>query len=195
MEGDERHVQLLMQEWSMQQRKNVDTPISRAGQESIHTVEELKDDEARRSRGAIAPMNYMAQNRPDLSVAPRVMSQYMSKPREGIVPVIKRAIRYLKQYLRCRVFVSNSVTEKFEIIEWSDSDWANDPTTRSHGVVVTFRSTEWRSVTSRRPNSMWLWAQVKPSWTLLSRRFQRRQVWSWSWRRRWACCVALGDVR
>ena len=130
VEGDERHVQLLMQEWSLQHCKNVDTPISKAGQESINTGEELNEDEARKARRAIARMNYMAQDRPDLSVAARAMSQHMSKPREAIVPVIKRAIRYLKQYPRCRLFVSNSVTEKFEISVWSDSDWANDPTTR-----------------------------------------------------------------
>ena len=62
VEGDERHVQLLMQE--RQHCKNVDTPISKAGQESINTGEELNEDEARRARRAIARMNYMPQDRP-----------------------------------------------------------------------------------------------------------------------------------
>ena len=42
---------------------------------------------ARRARRAIVPKNYMSQGR--LSVAVRVMSQYMSKHRKKIVPVIK----------------------------------------------------------------------------------------------------------
>ena len=44
-------------------------------------------------RNMYGTLNYRAQDRPDLSVAARVMSQYMSKPREGIVPVVKRAMR------------------------------------------------------------------------------------------------------
>ena len=51
-------------------------------------------------------MNHIDQDRPDLSVATRVMSQYMAKLREETVPVIKRAIRYLERYLRCRLVVS-----------------------------------------------------------------------------------------
>ena len=68
----------------------------------------------------------MSQDRPDLSVASRVMSQHMSRPRKGIVPVIKRAIRYLKRCPRCRIVVSSTLFENFEISVWSDSDWASE---------------------------------------------------------------------
>ena len=78
----------------------------------------------------IARMNCMSQDRPDLSVAARLMSQYMSRPREGIVPVIKRAIRYLKRYPRCCLVVPNNLSENFEIGVWSDSDWASEQATR-----------------------------------------------------------------
>ena len=88
----------------MQQCKDVDSPMTEAGEEFTNTFDELNEDEARRARRAIARMNYMSQDRPDLSVAARVMSQYMCRPREEIVPVIKRAIRYLKRCPRCRLF-------------------------------------------------------------------------------------------
>ena len=65
-----------MQEWAMQQCKDVDTPMTKAGEESINTGDELNEDEARRARRAIARMNYMSEDRHDLSVAARVMSQY-----------------------------------------------------------------------------------------------------------------------
>ena len=77
--------------------------VAKAGEESINTGDEVNEDEARRARGAIARMNYMFQDRPDLSTATRVMSQYLSRPREEIVLVIKRAIRCLKCYPRSRV--------------------------------------------------------------------------------------------
>ena len=130
VEGDERHSQLLMQEWAMQQCNDVDTPMTKAGEESINTGDELNEDEARRARGPIARMNYMSQDRPDLSVAAPMMSQYISRPREGIVPVIKRAIRYLKRYPRCRLVEPNNHSENFEISVWSDSDSASEQATR-----------------------------------------------------------------
>ena len=49
VEGDERHSQLLLQEWAMQQIKDVDTPVTKAGEESINTGVELNENEARRA--------------------------------------------------------------------------------------------------------------------------------------------------
>ena len=60
VEGDERHSQLLLQEWAIQQCKDVDTPVKKAGEESINTGDELNENEARRARRAIARMNYMS---------------------------------------------------------------------------------------------------------------------------------------
>ena len=42
-----------------------DTPVTKAGEESINTGDELNENEARRARRAIARMNYMSQDRPD----------------------------------------------------------------------------------------------------------------------------------
>ena len=151
VEGDQRHSQLLMQEWAMQHCKDVDTPMAKAGEESVNTGDELNEDEARRARRAIARMNYVFEDRPDLPVADRVMPQCMSRPREEIVPVIKRAIRYLGCSPRCRLVVSNTLFENFEISVESDSDWASEQATRRscsggyikvNGVTVGHRSME-----------------------------------------------------
>ena len=50
VEGCERHAQLLLQEWAMQQCKVVDSPVTKAGEESINTGDELNENEARRAR-------------------------------------------------------------------------------------------------------------------------------------------------
>ena len=159
----------------MQHCKKVDTPISKAGPESINTGEELNEDEARTARRAIARMNYMAQDRPDLSVAARVMSQHMSQPREWIVPVIKRAMRNLKRYPRCRLFVSSSVTEKFQISVWSDSDWANDPTTRKScsGGLHSGQRSDGRSLVEAL-NVALSSGEAELNASVTSRRFQRQ---------------------
>ena len=100
----------------------MDTPMTKADEESINTGDGLNEDETRRARRAIARISYLSQDRPDLSVTARVMSQYVSRPGEEIVPVIKRAIKYLKRYPRCRIVVPNTLFENFEISTWSGSD-------------------------------------------------------------------------
>ena len=55
----------------MDQCSEVDTPITKNGQDSLNNGEELHEEEARRARRAIARVNYMAQDRP-ISLLPLV---------------------------------------------------------------------------------------------------------------------------
>ena len=71
----------------------------------------------------------MAQDRPDISVAARVLSQYMVGPREGVLPAIKRVIRYLRRYPRCIIEIDSD--QQVKVLDvWTDSDWAGDVETR-----------------------------------------------------------------
>lgn len=129
MEGDEKHVNTLIKEWGMEHCKEVDTPITKNCQEQVHLGEELPEEDARRVRRSIARINYMAQDRPDLSVAARIMSQCMSRPREGVRTCVKRAIRYLRKYPRCILEVTPAAA--FDQLDvWTDSDWAGDIVSR-----------------------------------------------------------------
>ena len=79
----------------------------------------------------------MSQDRPDLSVASRLLSQHMARPNEGVVPAIKRVIRYLRGQPCCKLVipVGDGVDK---ICIWSDSDWAGDVLSRkstSGGVI------------------------------------------------------------
>ena len=102
--------------------------------------------EGRRARRAIARINFMAQDRPDLSAAARVVSQHMSSPTTGTMEAVKRIIRYIKKYPKC---VQNIENYNEDIICLVDSDWAGDVSTRKscsggvvlvHGAVVGFWS-------------------------------------------------------
>jgi hypothetical protein len=73
VEGDDRHVRLLLDEWGMVSCKGVDSALTKAGLETINTSNVLNEEDSKRVRRAIARMNYMAQNRPDLSVVSRVI--------------------------------------------------------------------------------------------------------------------------
>jgi hypothetical protein len=128
IEGDRKHAQLLKHEWGMESCKPVDTPITKQNAEELNTGALLQEDAARKARRAIARINYMAQDRPDLSVAARVLSQGMAQPHEGIQVGIKRVIRYLARCPRCVLSVYPDAGRGLEV--WTDSDWAGDLSTR-----------------------------------------------------------------
>jgi hypothetical protein len=129
IEGDPKHVNLLLKEWGMEQCSLVDTPITKEGQDQAGSGEELKEEEARNVRRSIARINYMAQDRPDLSVAARILSQNMSQPRAGVLSVIKRVIRYLRKYPRGILEIRGDMGME-HIHIWTDSDWAGDHVSR-----------------------------------------------------------------
>ena len=78
-------------------------------------------------RRGIVRVNYMAQDRQDLSTVAKVMSQYKTKFREGVVPLLKRCARCLKKYRSAASLVPRSVSrDTGELVPWTDSDWAGD---------------------------------------------------------------------
>ena len=68
-------LRFFKKEWSMEQCSEVETPMTKDGQDRLNTGEELREEEARRARRATARVNYMGQDRPNLSVVTRVLSQ------------------------------------------------------------------------------------------------------------------------
>ena len=134
LEGDDKHVGMLEQEWEMQHCNPVATPYVKdsarvpaalGGQEA----KEMCPADATLYRRAAARINYVALDRPDLSFASRVASSCMSNPKEGDEVIIKRIIRYLKG--KPRVAIRYQFQEETEgIIVYTDSDWAGDASSR-----------------------------------------------------------------
>ena len=73
-------------------------------------------------------MNYMAQDRPDLSVASRLLSQRMAKPTEGTEVGLKRLIRYVRAHPRCWNLMRWDSGDEVKVL--TDSDWAGDKESR-----------------------------------------------------------------
>ena len=89
MRGDLKYSELLLKEWGIQENsKEVNTPSLRELEDNAGTGEELQGEIATKVRRGIARVNYMAQDRPDLSAAAKTMSQHMSKPRDGVVHLL-----------------------------------------------------------------------------------------------------------
>jgi len=79
----------------MEQCKGLSTPVCK-DEVIVAGSTALTDIEATRFRRGAARINYMAQDRPDLSVASRILSQGMSSPTVNDEVRLKRVIRYLK---------------------------------------------------------------------------------------------------
>ena len=139
--GDRKHSDILQREWGLQAAsKEVNTPSTKELEDGNGTGEELQGELATKVRRGIARVNYMSQDRPDLSAAAKSMSQHMSKPREGVLSSLKRCVRYVKKYPVSYMLIPNGVPEDDNTMTvWTDSDWAGDLGSRrstSGGVII-----------------------------------------------------------
>lgn len=101
----------------------------------------MSPENARRYRRAVARLNYMAQDRCDLAVASKLLSQSMAQRCDGDELGVKRVLRYLTRYPRFVTLMEfQKMPATLEI--FSDSDWAGNSKTRrsTSGGVVLFGS-------------------------------------------------------
>ena len=84
--GNKKHSDILQREWGLQgPSKEVNTPSMKELEDNNNGGEELQGEMATKVRRGIARINYMAQDRLDLSAAAKAMSQHMSQPQEGVL--------------------------------------------------------------------------------------------------------------
>lgn len=122
----------------MSNAKGVDTPMTKELCRHGDNRNSMNAVEATRFRRGVARVNFMAQDRCDLSTASKLMSQSMSNPLRGDDAMLKRVIRYLVRYPRCTNLMKyqNTVGNLRAMV---DSDWAGDEKTRkstSGGLVL-----------------------------------------------------------
>ena len=138
MIGDAKHNNILFKDWGITElSKDVTTPSLKDLEEKIGTGEELTNDMGTKVRRSIARINYMAQDRPDLSAVAKTLSQYMAKPREGTVALVKRCVRYLKRHPQGALLVPRDRPEEDAGLEtYTDSDWAGDIDSRRYSRIL-----------------------------------------------------------
>jgi hypothetical protein len=129
LEGHQKHVQILLTEWGMVDCRGVETPVARDGEEKDVIEVKLSDSECTRYRRGAARVNYISQDRPDLSTASRRLAQGMSVPSAGDELRLKRVLRYLKTHPRCvSKFAWQDKPSYLTLLV--DSDWAGCKTSR-----------------------------------------------------------------
>ena len=141
LEGDPKHVDILLKEWNMESCRPVSTPGTAEEKDNGGLTEdgdELVGADATFYRRAAARLNYMSLDRMDLSYAAKEIARTMAKPCKSDMGKIKRVIRYLKGTPRSRLLFRFQDSPKcFKV--FSDSDWAGCHRTRkstSGGVLM-----------------------------------------------------------
>ena len=134
-EPDRKHVQVLLEEWGLETCRGVVSP----GQKEDEAVETppLTGAAVSEYRRAVARLNYLAQDRQDISFATKELARRMAAPCEGDACSLKRLLRYLKTHPRC--FVTYEWQETPTTVTcYVDSEWAGCKRTRrstSGGVL------------------------------------------------------------
>ena len=134
LEADTKHVRVLLQEWGMENCNACDTPL---GEDAKSGTVEMSTLDAKKYRRAVARINYLGQDRPDLNVAGRVLAMQMAKPMVGDEVLVKRVLRYLKGNPRS-VYVYSYCSDPGNLVLYTDSDWGGCKKTRrstSGGVL------------------------------------------------------------
>ena len=129
LEADSRLVRGLLEEYG-EDGKDIETPGSK--EEKEVTEQPMSPQEAARFRRGAAKLNYVSQDRADLSYASKEVSRHMARPMVGDEAKLLRVIHYLRRYPR---WVSTYAWQEPPggLTIYTDSDWG--------GCVRTRRST------------------------------------------------------
>ncbi|XP_026378109.1 uncharacterized protein LOC113272498 [Papaver somniferum] len=116
----------LLKKFDMLECKPCKTPIAPGQRDSISDGTVLKDSSTYRS--LVGGLQYLAFTRPDISYDVNYVSQFMHKPTDIHLQLLKRILRYIKGSLRSGITLirGNCTT----ITAYSDSDWDGCPYSR-----------------------------------------------------------------
>ena len=133
-EADRKHVNILLKEWGLEDCNHCDTPVENV---EMNEGSPMSGGEATLFRRAVARINYLSQDRPDLCVASRILAMRMATPRKGDESLIKWTLRYLKGHPRM-VYQYGWSSGIGGLTLYTDSDWAGEKEKRrstSGGVI------------------------------------------------------------
>ena len=97
----------------------------------------MEKEDATLFRRAVARLNYMSLDRPDLAAVSNMLARRMATPKVGDEKLVKRSLRYLHGTPRCRLMYK--MQDEVETVSVkTDSDWAGCKLTRksTSGVVI-----------------------------------------------------------
>ena len=124
----------LISRASITDSKIVDTPIEYNCRLNSHDGESLSD--ATFYRRLVESLIYLIVTRPGISYAVHVVTQFTAAPRSPHYVVVLRILRYLKGTIFDGLHFSSH--SSLTLQEYSDEDWASDPTDRRSTIRYCF---------------------------------------------------------
>ena len=100
IEGDEKHSQILLKEWCLDNAKECTTPGVKAPNPEEKLAESevvlMTPEDATKFRRGVARIVHLAQDRVDMAYCSKELAKKMSRPSVGDEIALSIAIRYLK---------------------------------------------------------------------------------------------------
>ncbi|PNX73907.1 retrotransposon-related protein [Trifolium pratense] len=82
--------------------------------------------DAREYKQIVGSLMYLLATRPDLAYSVCLVARYMERPTNMHLTTVKRILRYLKGTLTNGIMYKCDTEKGFELVGWSDSDYAGD---------------------------------------------------------------------
>ncbi|KAJ4719087.1 Retrovirus-related Pol polyprotein from transposon TNT 1-94 [Melia azedarach] len=132
--SQQRYTKEILKKFKMENCKPISTPIECGVKLSKHEEGEKVDSTFFKS--LVGCLRYLTCTRPDILYATGLVSRYMETPTTTHFKAAKRILRYLKGTTNFGLFYSCS--DNFELVGYSDSDWAGDTDDRKSTTGFVF---------------------------------------------------------
>ncbi|KAJ4716957.1 Retrovirus-related Pol polyprotein from transposon TNT 1-94 [Melia azedarach] len=132
--SQQRYTKEILKKFKMENCKPISTPIECGIKLSKHEEGERVDSIFFKS--LVGCLRYLTCTRPDILYATGLVSRYMETPTTTHFKAAKRILRYLKGTTNFGLFYSCS--DNFELVGYSDSDWAGDTDDRKSTTGFVF---------------------------------------------------------
>ena len=118
----------VLQRFGMENCNPVSTPLE-PGRQLRKATEDDEEVDTHRYQEIVGCLIYASiTTRPDISHAVNVLSQHMAKPNKEHLSAAKRVLRYLRGTTDVGIIFRKS--DNFELVGYSDADWAGDVDSR-----------------------------------------------------------------
>jgi hypothetical protein len=124
--SQEKYVKDMLKKFNMTNASPMKTPMPVKGQ--LGSCDGEKDVDIKVYRSMIGSLLYLCASRPDIMLSVGMCARFQSAPKESHLVAVKRILRYLVLTPTLGLWYPKGST--FELIGYSDSDWAGDKVDR-----------------------------------------------------------------
>jgi hypothetical protein len=120
--SQERYASEILHKAGMSNCKPVKTPLTSSEKLSINNGKILSEEEATKYHGIVGGLQYLTLTCPDISFAVNKACQFLPKPIDHHMTVVKRILQYVRHMLSNTLKFHRSSSLKLSA--FSDADWA-----------------------------------------------------------------------